>query len=183
MNSMKTSIVALIAAAGLVSGCNRSVQSASQDFNSLPPDVQKAIRSDAPNAEISSISKTTQNGIEAYKVDLSQDGKSAEMVVASDGRVLSSDLPNAEPANPLEKAAHKVGKALAPTGAVGTDFSALPESVQKTIQAHAPDSEIASISKHTDNGRVIYEVAFKDQGKNPTIQVAEDGTLVQDLSK
>ena len=31
--------------------------------------------------------------------------------------------------------------------------------------------------------RVIYEVEFKEQGQNPTLQVAADGTLVQELQK
>ncbi len=172
---MKTSIIALIAAAGLVAGCNRSIESASQDFNTLPPAVQTAVRAQAPNAEIASVSKTTDNGVDAYKIEFREEGKNSQMVVASDGRVLSSDLPT-KPAGALKKM-------LTPTGAVGTQFSALPEKVQATIQKHAPASEIADISRHEDNGRVIYEVEFRDQGKNPTIRVADDGTLVQDLQK
>ena len=66
---------------------------------------------------------------------------------------------------------------------MGTKFSALPEKAQKAILAHAPETEIADISRHEDNGRVIYEVSFKDTGKNPSIKVADDGTLVQDLQK
>ena len=76
-----------------------------------------------------------------------------------------------------------VKKALTPTGAVGTQFSALPEKVQKTIQAHAPETAISDISRSEDNGRVIYTVSFQDTGKNPTLKVADDGTLVQDLQK
>jgi len=49
----------------------------------------------------------------------------------------------------------------------GHKFSALPEKVQKTIQATSPNIEIADISRHEDNGRVIYEIEFKDKGKNP----------------
>ena len=100
------------------------------------------------------------------------------MVVAADGKVLSSDMPN----NP-NGVVSTVKKALTPTGAVGTKFSALPEAVQNTIQAHAPDAQISDIERHSDNGRVIYEVQFQDTGKNPSIRVAEDGTLVQDLQK
>ena len=50
-----------------------------------------------------------------------------------------------------------------------------------TIKARAPEAEIADITRHEKNGRVTYEVAFKDKVKNPTIRVADDGTLVQDL--
>jgi len=181
---MKTPIkvyaVTLIAAAGLAVGCNQSVESNSQAFNTLPPAVQKTVRSQSPNGEITGVSKTTENGMDAWKVDIRNQGanKDNELIVAADGKVLSSDMPN----NP-NGVVQDVKKALTPTGAVGTKFSALPESVQKTIQAHAPANQISDIERHTDNGRVIYEVQFQDTGKNPSIKVAEDGTLVQDLQK
>ena len=181
---MKTPIkiyaVSLIAAAGLAVGCNKSVESNSQAFNSLPPDVQKSVRAQSPNGEITGVSKTTENGVDAWKIDIRNQGadQDSEMIVAADGKVLSGDMAN----NP-NGLVQDVKKALTPTGAVGTKFSALPEAVQKTIQAHAPETDISDISRQTDNGRVIYEVSFRDSGKNPSIKVAEDGTLVQDLQK
>jgi len=181
---MKTPIkiyaVTLLAAAGLAVGCNKSVESNSQSFNTLPPEVQKAVRAQSPNGEITGVSKTTQNGTEAWKVDIRNQGmdKDSEMVVATDGTVLSSDM-----ATKPNGIVQDVKKALTPTGAVGTQLSALPEAVQKTIKAHAPDVPIADISRETDNGRTVYDVSFQDSGKNPSIKVAEDGTLVQDLQK
>jgi uncharacterized membrane protein YkoI len=177
---IKVYMVTLIAAAGLAAGCNKSVESNSQSFNSLPTAVQKTVRSQSPNGEITSVSKTSENGVDGYKVQIHNPGNNNDstMIVATDGRVLSSDMPNTQ-----NGIVSNVKKALTPTGAVGTQFSALPENVQKTIQAHAPATEISDISRHSDNGRTIYEVSFKDQGKNPSIKVAEDGTLVQDLQK
>lgn len=164
-----------MAAAAFVTGCNQSVKTASEDFNTLPPAVQKSIRAQAPNGDISSISQTSDNGVQAYKVEFrNPNGPNSTMVVAMDGRVLSSDLPS-QPNGIVQS----VKKALTPTGAVGTQFSALPEAVQKTIQAHAPDAEISDISRHDDNGRTIYEISFKDSQKNPTMKVADDGTLIQ----
>jgi uncharacterized membrane protein YkoI len=175
---MKTYIIPIVLAAGLLAGCNRSIETASQDFNSLPPAVQKTIRSEAPNAEIASISRTSQNGVDAYKVEFRQEGRNSQMIVGNDGNVISSDLPQKQ-----NGIVNDVKKALTPTGAVGTKFSALPEKVQATIQAKAPNAEIANVSRHDDNGRVIYEIEFRDSGKNPTMRVADDGTLVQDLQK
>ncbi|HEX4263052.1 MAG TPA: PepSY-like domain-containing protein [Verrucomicrobiae bacterium] len=177
---IKLYLVTLMTAAGLAAGCNQSVETASQDFNSLPPTVQKAVRSESPNGEITSISKTTENGMDAYKVQIrnTDNNNNNTMVVNADGRVLSSDMPTTQ-----NGIVSDVKKALTPTGAVGTQFSALPEKVQATIKAHAPESEIANISRSTDNGRTIYEVSFQDTGKNPNIKVADDGTLVQGLQK
>jgi uncharacterized membrane protein YkoI len=175
---MKTCLIPLIVAAGLLAGCNRSIENASEDFNTLPAAVQKAVRAQAPNAEIASVSHTTENGMEAYKIEFRQEGKNSHMTVTRDGRVVSTDLTSSQ-----NGMMNKVERALTPTGAVGTKFSALPEAAQKTIQKTAPESEIDGISRHEENGRVIYEVSFKDQGKNPTIRVADDGTLVQALQK
>ena len=172
---IKTYLMTLIAAAGLMTGCNQSVKTASQDFNSLPTAVQKSIRAQAPNGDIASISQTTENGVQAYKVEiLNANGPNSTMVVANDGRVLSSDMPS-KPNGLVQD----VKKALTPTGAVGTQFSGLPEAVQKTILAHAPQTEISDITRQNDNGRVIYEVSFKDSAKNPSMKVADDGTLIQ----
>lgn len=175
---VKTYVAIAIAAAGLATGCNRSIEKASVDFNSLPTSVQKAVRSQAPDAEIASVSQTTENGVQAYKVEFRQEGKNSQMVVDNDGRILSSDFPT-KPNGIVQD----VQKALTPTGAVGTKFSALPEKVQATIREKAPNAQIADISRHEDNGRVYYEVSFEDQGKNPSIKVADDGTLIQDLQK
>jgi uncharacterized membrane protein YkoI len=163
-----------LAATGLLAGCNPSVETASKEFNSLPPAVQKTIRAQAPNAEIAKISHTTTNGMEAYKVQFREEGRNPTIMVAADGSLLSTEL---------GRRAGAIERALTPTGAVGTPFSALPEAAQKTIKGHAPNAEIANISRHEENGRVIYEVEFAEKGRNPSIKVAEDGTLVQELQK
>lgn len=172
---MKKYAITLVAAAALVAGCNQSVDTASQKFNELPPAVQKTVRAQAPNAEIADVSQKTENGSQVYEVQLRNEGSSnTKIIVAADGTLIGSDLP---------KTAGIIQKILTPTGAVGTPLSALPEAVQKTIKSQAPDAPIDHISRHTDNGRTIYQVEFKDATKNPNIQVAEDGTLVQGLQK
>src|SRR5437763_1286474 len=169
---MKAYVVTLIAAAGLVAGCNRSLESASNDFNTLPPAVQKTVRAQAPNGEIASVNKTTREGTDVYEIEFREPGKNPKIIVATDGKLLSTDM--ARPAGAIERA-------LTPTGATGTKLSSLPLAAQKTIQRKASNAQIANVTRHEKDGRVIYEVEFTDKGKNPTIQVAEDGTLVQDF--
>ena len=171
---MKKYAVSLLVAAGLVAGCNNSVENASLKFNELPPAVQKTARAQAPNDEIADVTKTTLNGVDAYEIEFREQGSNPKVIVAADGRLLNSEF--SKPAGTLEKL-------LTPTGATGTPFSALPLPVQKAIQAQSHNAQIASISRHEDNGRTIYEVEFQDQGKNPTMKVAEDGTMVQNLQK
>jgi len=171
---MKLQIIAILAALGLLVGCKPSIESASEQFNQLPPAVQKTVRAQAPNAQIADVTKKTENGMDVYEVQFEEPGKNPKVIVSANGKLLSTDM--ARPAGAVERL-------LTPTGATGTKFSALPEKVQKTIQSKAPEAEITDISRHEKDGRVYYTVEFRDTGKNPTIQVAEDGTLIQDLQK
>jgi uncharacterized membrane protein YkoI len=172
---MKKYVITLLTASALVTGCNQSVRTASEKFNELPPAVQKTVRAQAPNGDIANVSTKTENGAPVYEVEFrNANGANSKIVVASDGTLVGGDSP---------RTAGAIEKALTPTGAVGTPLSALPEAAQKTIRTQAPNAPIADISRQTDNGRTIYKIEFKDQGKNPTMRVAEDGTLVQALQK
>ena len=172
---MKTYVITLLAASALVAGCNQSVENASNKFNELPPAVQKTVRAQAPNGDIASVNPKSENGIRVYEVEFrNPNGPNTKVLVAADGTLVGSDM--ARPAGAVQKL-------LTPTGAVGTQFSALPEAAQKTIKTQAPEAPIAKITRHDVNGRTIYEIEFKDQGKNPTMRVADDGSVVQTLQK
>jgi uncharacterized membrane protein YkoI len=163
----------MVAASGLLLwGCSPSVESASQKFNELPPAVQKTVRAQAPNAEIADVSKKSQDGMDVYEVQFNEPGKNPKVIVAADGKLLNTDM--AKPSGAVQRI-------LTPTGAVGTKLSALPEVAQKTIQSKAPNKQITDISRHEKDGRVTYEVEFKDGGNTSIMEVAEDGTVVKEL--
>src|SRR5256885_16422135 len=104
---MKGYLVTLITAAGLVVGCNRSLEKASQDFNTLPPAVQKTVRAQAPNGEIASDNKTTRDGMDIYEIEFREPGKNPKISVGAGGKLHSTDI--AQPAGTIELA-------LTPTG-------------------------------------------------------------------
>src|SRR5947208_17149055 len=118
---MKIYLVSLLAAAGLVVGCNKSVESASTKFNELPPAVQKTVRAQAPQAEIADVSRKTENGMEVYEIQFREGDRNPKLIVAADGKLINTEM--ARPAGPVQRL-------LTPTGATGTKFSALPEKVQ-----------------------------------------------------
>src|SRR5882762_4894879 len=91
---MKTQFITLLAAAGLLVGCNKSVENTSQKFNELPPAVQKTVRAQAPNAEIADVTKTTENGMDVYEIQYRQPGtdSNSKMTVAMDGKMVTSDM-------------------------------------------------------------------------------------------
>ncbi len=61
---------------------------------------------------------------------------------------------------------------------IGTKMQDLPAAVQTAIKQKAPNAEIADIDKERRSGRTVYEVSFKDEGKNPKIHIAEDGSFL-----
>lgn len=172
---MKTCLIPLVMAASLLVGCNKSVEQASQDFNQLPPAVQDTVRAHAPDAEIASVDRRTENGLEVFEIQFRDSDRNPPIVVGADGRMLGSDT-TAKPPGAIEKL-------FTPTGAVGTKFSALPIEVQQAIQRHAPNAEISDISRREDDGRVVYEIQFRDDGQNPPLHVGEDGTLLHETPR
>src|SRR5436190_23924954 len=89
---MNKTLIALVAATGLAVGCKQSIETASTKFNELPRPVQTTVRATAPNAEITSVTSKTENGMQCYEITLKQGDQSPKMLVSADGKVLSSDL-------------------------------------------------------------------------------------------
>jgi uncharacterized membrane protein YkoI len=54
----------------------------------------------------------------------------------------------------------------------------LPRSARRAIQAQAGSASIEDIDREIKNGRTFYDVAFKKDGRNVELRVADDGTLV-----
>jgi hypothetical protein len=195
---MKTQLLAVLTAASLtIAGCSEksSVEKTSQNFNSLPPRVQQAVRAHAPDAEVASVDKKTRNGMDYYVIGFKEPGRNPKLTIAENGTIVTSDmekgLGSAGPesgtttgSSKRNEPDNKVGAAKGTTGReANIDLSALPTPVQKTLKSQAPNGVIKGITRHEENGRMVYEFKFEDEGKNPTMQIAEDGTVVQSLKK
>src|SRR5258705_11976784 len=98
---MKINGITLMAALALVVGCNKSVESASQKFNELPPAVQKTVRAQYPNGEVADATKKTANGMDVYEIQFREPGSNPKLVVATDGRLIKCNL--TEPAVAIER--------------------------------------------------------------------------------
>jgi len=196
---MRKNILVLLTAASLsLAGCSekRHVEKTSQEFNALPPTVQKAVRSRSPNAEITSVDKKTRDGMNYYVIEFKEPGRNPKLTVTESGTIvdmqnekwMGSASPGSGTVSGRSTEPERPKSTLnAPTGttpqSAKIDLSALPQAVQKTLQSQAPNATITSIIRHEDNGRAIFEFQFEDQGKNPTMRISEDGTVVQTLKK
>ncbi len=99
--------------------------------------------------------------------------------MTADGNILKSDINR-------DKAVGATGNASdLNTGSSAKDlkFTQLPAKVQKAIRDQAPTAKIADMKRRNRDGRIVYEISFEDKGANPSMTVAEDGTIIKDLQK
>lgn len=167
---MKATVVSAVIFTILMTACKQRTRPAAMTFNDLPPAVQRTIREQAPNAQISNVTIMDQNGRSVYEVTFRAAGGNPRMLVGSDGAVVVSDFLTAPGV---------VDRPATPVGASGTPMSALPLAAQRAIQARAPASEISGITRQERNGRFWYRVTFKNDEKHPPLEVAEDGSVFQ----
>jgi hypothetical protein len=191
---MRKSIVIFLTAASLaLAGCSQksSVEKSSQRFNSLPPAVQRTVRAQAPDAEIASIKKQTRDNMTYYVVEFREPGTNPKITVAQNGALVTGDAEKVMGGtgrdSDTQTGRGTKEREMAPKGTTGRaakiDLSALPVPVQKTLKAEVPNAIVADISRHDRDGRTIYEFKFQDEGKNPSMWISEDGTVVQSLKK
>ena len=57
-------------------------------------------------------------------------------------------------------------------------FSQLPSQVQKTVNRHLSGGMVQEVDRKSENGRTIYEVEIRREGKNKHIRVDGDGKLL-----
>ena len=63
----------------------------------------------------------------------------------------------------------------------GTTINDLPQPVKDTLKEKAGSAEIADIDKQSQGGRVIYRITFTEPGRNPTMYISQDGSVVQNM--
>jgi len=131
-------------------------------FGLLPLVVQNTVRSQAGASEVIDAVRDTSSGRVVYKIIFKN---SPTLYVAPDGSVLYPDLTVAM--TPL------LGVAVKPAN--------VPSHVMNVAMDHAPHGEIAVIYKEHWGDRLVYVFTFKDAAKYPRLDVAEDGTVLDEL--
>ena len=183
---MKRAILSIIAITALLVGCsdNRNSMSAkdataANQFGDLPPAVQSAVKREVPNGIVDRVSTETKDGRLVYKIKFQDEGLNPSIWVTADGNILKSDINR-------DKAVGATGSGSdLTTGSSTKDlkFTQLPAKVQKAIRDQAPTAKIADIKRRNRDGRVVYEISFEDKGANPSMTVAEDGTILKEVQK
>src|SRR5436305_9670938 len=54
-----------------------------------------------------------------------------------------------------------------------------PKAVQDAIKARFPKGEVTSIEKETEDGKVVYDIELKSEGRKYEMDIREDGTVLE----
>lgn len=132
-------------------------------FGDCTTAVQKTFKREANGATINEVDKDIEHGKTIFEVDVKIEGKNYEIKVAEDGTLLEKVLDEREEDEQEE---------------VKVKLSDCPAAVQKTLKREANGASIETVDKETEDGKTLYEVDVKIDGKNYEINVAENGTLI-----
>jgi uncharacterized membrane protein YkoI len=149
----------------------------------LPKTVQQTFRKEAGgNARISEINLETVDEKTIYGIEYTRAGQSNEIRINENGSVAQGKR--------VSKEIGRIGRAdenaagfdrpLAATKKVS--FDELPDAAKRTVREQAGSNRIEDVERGTLDGRVVYEVAFKSEGKHNELRVAEDGSVVKRIA-
>jgi len=120
-------------------------------LSETPAAVQKTINAQIGDGKLGDINVSVSGGETVYDAGLTaKDGQERDFTVAGDGTLLSTEVTLGE----------------------------TPAAVQKTIRAQADGWGLESVDKNLDDTEISYDVQVTKDGRNKTLSISEDGTLL-----
>jgi uncharacterized membrane protein YkoI len=117
----------------------------------LPAPVQKTVKAETANATLVGLSKEKEDGKVQYEVETKVNGKSRDLMIGTDGKIISVE--------------------------VETALEAIPAPAREAILKKAAGSKIKIVETITTGSQVSYEAAILGKnGKAKEFQVNPDGT-------
>jgi hypothetical protein len=63
----------------------------------------------------------------------------------------------------------------------GTRIKDLPQPVRRVLREKAPRAEVADIAPRSQDGKLVYRIVFSEPARDPTLYIAEDGTIIENM--
>lgn len=122
-------------------------------MDKVPKAVKETLAKYATEAEVKKIEKGDQDGKTVYEFDIEQGKKKFELAISPKGKFMGTEEE--------------------------VEFSAIPESAQKTLTDRAAGGKILSCEKAVDaREKVTYEAVIEKNGKKMEVTVTEKGKYV-----
>lgn len=119
----------------------------------LPSAVRNAVRDETRNAAILGITKEVENGKTLYELETKVNGRTRDLMIGVDGRVVSVEEETA--------------------------VESIPAAARAAIETKARGGRIVRLETLTEGGKVSYEAAIDVKGKKSSITVAPDGAVIR----
>lgn len=147
---MKTHLLAVIAAGGLLLAGTASAQEKRIKRSELPPAVEKTVTAQSEGATIRGFSEEKEKGQTFYEAEMTVNGHSKDVLIAADGTIVE-----------IEEQVM---------------FDSLPAAVKAGLQAKAGAGKILKVESLTKKGKLVaYEAKVETNGKKSEVQVGPDG--------
>ena len=135
--------------------------------------VDKFIADNAPGAKFDEAKKEIEkDGKVIYDVELEAGDKDVELEIAEDGTLIEQEVDEEE-----EEKEGEEGDEEDKDEGVTVSFEELPQAVKDTVNNEK--GEIGEIEKEEEDGKVIYDVDVKIEGKKFELKIAADGRLLK----
>jgi hypothetical protein len=147
---MKTNYLVAFAASGLLLAGIASAQEKKIKRSDLPPAVEKTVAAQSEGATIRGFSTEKEKGQTLYEVELTVNGHSKDISMASDGSIV------------------EVEEQIA--------IDSLSADVKAGLQAKAGKGKILKVESLTKKDKLVaYEAQVETNGKKSEVQVGPDG--------
>lgn len=147
--TMVFSAIIIVASAALGYASEQPIR-----FADLPAAVQKTAQEQCKGAAIKRYVKDNEDGQLEYEVEMTIDGHSKDVAIASDGKLLEVEEQ--------------------------VKLEALPATVLQGLQNKAGQGAIAKVESITKKGKIVaYEAQVRTAGRHSEIQVGPDGKALQ----
>lgn len=157
------------------------------EMNWAPANVQDEMKRSVNGAAITQIEKGKWQNQTVYQTVFTMNGQPTRVQVAENGQVLYDPRSTAAVGTAASSATGTAASqysnvtSLVPLSAAQkVDRRSVPAPVERAITTYAGTTPIEDIDRGAWNGRNIYQIAFKDNGKNIELQIDENGNLVFD---
>jgi len=135
--------------------------------------VDKFIADNAPGAKFDEAKKEIEkDGKVIYDVELEAGDKDVELEIAEDGTLIEQEVDEEE-----EEKEGEEGDEEDKDEGVTVSFEELPQAVKDTVNNEK--GEIGEIEKEEEDGKVIYDVDVKIEGKKFELKIAANGTVLK----
>jgi hypothetical protein len=143
------------------------------NITEVPSGVRAVIEKSAAGGEIKEIEMNNKDGKIFYTADIVKDGKTQEISVAADGTLMKEEEEGEKEGKEEE------GKKEEKDVEQKIDFKDVPQAVKDTVGKNLGAGGPFKASLEMEDEKKVYEIETEKDGMTSSINVTEDGTLLE----